>query len=304
VKSDATGIVDVAQLKVDGFKLIDSNTGTNTSIFTTRGNVDFLTAQGATVAGTTLTFTGRKFEFGGSTVSNSPTADALQSAAVNEGKSIAVPHIQTRFIETDTVESGGTGIALGTGGGSFAGVGNISIILAGTKKFTFTGGVTPSLQPDVDNTGTIGTASYKYATMYATTFHGTATSANYADLAEKYRSDDAYESGTVLQFGGAKEVTISMEANTNKIAGVVTTAPGFLMNDELNEENTVAVALQGRVPCKVIGKIAKGDMLVASAVSGVACAAEGEIKTGTVIGKSLEHYDSDQVGVIEIAIGR
>lgn len=306
VKSDATGIVDVAQLKVDGFKLLDSDTITNTSIFTTRGNVDFLTAQGTTVSGTTLTFTGRKFQFGGSTVSNSPTADALQSTAVNEGKSIAVPHIQTRFIETDIVESGGTGIALGTGAGSFAGVGNISIILAGTKKFTFTGGATPSLQPDVNNTGTIGTASFKYATMFATTFHGTATAAQYADLAEKYLADQEYDSGTVLMFGGAKEVTITtaMCAYTNKIAGVVTTAPAFLMNDALNEPNTVAVALQGRVPCKVIGKISKGDMLVASGTPGVACAAEGEIKMGTVIGKSLQHYDSDQVGVIEIAIGR
>lgn len=310
VKSDATGIVDVAQLKVDGFKLIDSNTGTNTSIFTTRGNVDFLTAQGATVAGTTLVFTGRKFEFGGSTVSNSPTADALQSAAVNEGKSIAVPHIQTRFIETDTVEAGGTGIAFGTGGGTLAGAGKISIVLAGAVPFIFAGdaddstSITPGMYPDTDNAYTIGNASARYATIFATTFHGTATSANYADLAENYRADAQYPSGTVLQFGGAKEVTISMEANTNKIAGVVTTAPGFLMNDQLNDDNTVAVALQGRVPCKVIGKINKGDMLVASAVSGVACAVEGEIKTGTVIGKSLEHYDSDQVGVIEIAIGR
>ena len=117
-------------------------------------------------------------------------------------------------------------------------------------------------------------------------------------------ADQEYDSGTVLQFGGDKEVTITTEANTNKIAGVVTTAPAFLMNDALNEANTVAVALQGRVPCKVIGKISKGDMLVASAMPGVACAAEGEIKMGTVIGKSLEHYDSDQVGVIEIAIGR
>jgi hypothetical protein len=149
-----------------------------------------------------------------------------------------------------------------------------------------------------------GVGNIGSATTYFNTIFAKATSAQYADLAEKYRSDDSYESGTVLQFGGAKEVTISMEANTNKIAGVVTTAPGFLMNDELNDENTVAVALQGRVPCKVIGKIAKGDMLVASAMPGVACAAEGEIKTGTVIGKSLEHYDSDQVGVIEIAIGR
>ena len=149
-----------------------------------------------------------------------------------------------------------------------------------------------------------GVIGCEYATIFATTFHGTATNALYADLAEKYLADQEYDSGTVLQFGGDKEVTIAMEANTNKIAGVVTTAPAFLMNDALNEANTVAVALQGRVPCKVIGKIYKGDMLVASAMPGVACAAEGEIRIGTVIGKSLENYDSDQVGVIEIAIGR
>jgi hypothetical protein len=307
VKSDATGIVDVAQLKVDGFKLIDSNTGTNTSIFTTRGNVDFLTAQGATVAGTTLVFTGRKFEFGGSTVPNSPTADALQSLPLNEGRGISTPHLFTRFIETDVVESGGTGIALGTNG---VGAGKISIVLGGDEPFIFAGdaddstSVTPGVYPDTDNAYTIGNATARYATMYATIFNGMATNAQYADLAEKYLADQDYDSGTVLQFGGDKEVTITTEANTNKIAGVVTTAPAFLMNDQLNEENTVAVALQGRVPCRVIGKIAKGDMLVASAVPGVACAAEGEIKIGTVIGKSLEHYDSDQVGVIEIAIGR
>ena len=310
VKSDATGIVDVAQLKVDGFKLIDSNTGTNTNIFTTRGNVDFLTAQGSTVAGTTLVFTGRKFEFGGSTVSNSPTADALQSLAANEGRGIATPHLFTSFIESDVVEAGGTGIAFGTGGGTLAGAGKISIVLAGDVPFIFAGdaddstSITPGMYPDTDNAYTIGNASARYATIFATTFHGTATKALYADLAEKYRADDSYESGTVLQFGGAKEVTITTVANTNKIAGVVTTAPAFLMNDQLDEDNTVAVALQGRVPCRVIGKINKGDMLVASSTPGVACAVEGEIKMGTVIGKSLEHYDSDQVGVIEIAIGR
>jgi len=310
VKSDATGIVDVAQLKVDGFKLIDSNTGTNTSIFTTRGNVDFLTAQGSTVASTTLVFTGRKFEFGGSTVSNSPTADTLQSVLASEGRGIATPHLFTKFIESDVVESGGTGIAFGTGGGTFAGAGKISIVLAGDVPFIFAGdaddstSVTPGMYPDTDNAYTIGNASARYATIFATTFHGTATNALYADLAEKYLADQEYDSGTVLQFGGSKEVTITTEANTNKIAGVVTTAPAFLMNDALNEFNTVAVALQGRVPCKVIGKISKGDMLVASATAGVACAAQGEIRMGTVIGKSLEHYDSDQVGVIEIAIGR
>jgi hypothetical protein len=310
IKSDATGIVDVAALKLDGQLLIDSNTGTNTSLFYTRGSINFLQAVGNTTANTTLTFTGRKFEFGGSTVSNSPTADALQSAALNEGRGIATPHLFTKFIETDSVESGGTGIALGAGGSTLAGAGKISIVLAGAVPFIFAGDAddstitTPGVYPDATDTYTIGNASARYKTIFAEVFHGTATNALYADLAEKYLADQEYDSGTVLQFGGDKEVTITTEANTNKIAGVVTTAPAFLMNDQLNEENTVAVALQGRVPCKVIGKIAKGDMLVASAVSGVACAAEGEIKIGTVIGKSLEHYDSDQVGVIEIAIGR
>ncbi len=310
VKSDATGIVDVAQLKVDGLKLIDSNTGTNTSIFTTRGNVDFLTAQGSTVASTTLVFTGRKFEFGGSTVSNSPTADTLQSLGLNEGRGIATPHLFTKFIESDVVESGGTGIAFGTGGGTFAGAGKISIVLAGDVPFIFAGdaddstGITPGMYPDTDNAYTIGNASARYATIFATTFHGTATNALYADLAEKYLADAEYSSGTVLQFGGDMEVTIATGFATNRVAGVVTTAPAFLMNDALNEENTVAVALQGRVPCRVVGKINKGDMLVVSYTNGVACAAQGEIKMGTVIGKSLENYDSNEVGVIEIAIGR
>lgn len=310
VKSDAAGAVDVASLKVDGSLLIDSNTGTNTSLFYTRGSINFLQAVGNTTANTTLTFTGRNFNFGGSSVPNSPTADALQSLSANTGRGIATPHLFTKFIETDSVETGGTGIALGTGGGSFAGAGKISIVLAGAVPFIFAGDAddstitTPGVYPDADAAYTIGNASARYKTIFAEVFHGTATKALYADLAEKYRADAEYSSGTVLQFGGDKEVTITTVANTNKIAGVVTTAPAFLMNDELNEENTVAVALQGRVPCKVIGKINKGDMLVASSTPGVACAAEGEIKTGTVIGKSLEHYDSDQVGVIEIAIGR
>jgi hypothetical protein len=311
IKSDSLGAVDVGSLKVDGLLAIDmDNTTTpSTTRFYNKNSVVFLRAAGTTVDNNTLTFTGKSFNFGGSTVPNSPTADALQSVAATTGKGIATPHLFTKFIETDSVETGGTGIALGAGGSTLAGAGNISIVLRGERPFIFESDANDSstpagVYPDTTEKYTIGKASLRYKTIYSEVFHGTATNALYADLAEKYLADQEYDSGTVLQFGGDKEVTIAMEANTNKIAGVVTTAPAFLMNDQLNEENTVAVALQGRVPCRVIGKIAKGDMLVASATPGVACAAEGEIKIGTVIGKSLEHYDSDQVGVIEIAIGR
>jgi cell shape-determining protein MreC len=64
------------------------------------------------------------------------------------------------------------------------------------------------------------------------------------------------------------------------------------------------VALQGRVPCKVVGKIRKGDILVTSGIAGVAVAAGNDVKVGTVIGKALVDYDNDHIGTIEIAVGR
>jgi len=313
IKSDGAGNVDVGSLYVDGSKLLDANTGTNTNIFTTRGGIDFLTVVGNTVTNTTLTFTGRKFNFGGNTLPNSPTADTLQATGVNEGKGITTPHLFTRFIETDTVESGGTGIALGAAGGTFAGAGKVSIVLGGAVPFIFAGDaddstiVTPGVYPDATDSYTIGNSTYKYKTIFATTFHGTATNALYADLAENYTADVQYDAGTVVMFGGDREVTISTGEANHKLAGVVSTKPAFLMNEELQMTApcaVVAVALQGRVPCKVVGKINKGDMLTTSHTPGVAQAIKGTAELGTVIGKSLEHYDSDQVGIIEIAIGR
>jgi cell shape-determining protein MreC len=64
------------------------------------------------------------------------------------------------------------------------------------------------------------------------------------------------------------------------------------------------VALQGRVPCKVAGKIKKGDLLITSGIAGVAVAAVGDVRVGTVVGKALVDYDSDHIGTIEIAVGR
>jgi hypothetical protein len=139
--------------------------------------------------------------------------------------------------------------------------------------------------------------------VYANLFQGTATSARFADLAENYLGDNTYEPGTVIVFGGQNEVTHSTEFMTTKIAGVVSTNPAHLMNAEMPGDFVVAVALQGRVPCKVQGKINKGDMLVASDVPGVAVANDNP-KLGSVIGKALENYDSTEIGTIEVVVGR
>ena len=65
----------------------------------------------------------------------------------------------------------------------------------------------------------------------------------------------------------------------------------------------VALAFTGRVPTKVKGTINKGDMMVSSNIEGVAVASNNP-QIGTVIGKALESYDSEEVGVIEVVVGR
>jgi hypothetical protein len=123
--------------------------------------------------------------------------------------------------------------------------------------------------------------------------------ATYADLAEYYEADQPYEPGTVLAFGGDKEVTVA-EDGTNKVAGVVSTDPAYVMNMKCQGEHVVALALQGRVPTKVRGIIRKGDMLV-SGGDGYARPANNPTM-GTVIGKSLENFTGE--GIIEVAVGR
>lgn len=124
-----------------------------------------------------------------------------------------------------------------------------------------------------------------------------------ADLAENYEGDAEYEVGTVLVFGGDKEVTTSNSKGDTRVAGVVSNTAAFAMYDACPGLKNL-IALQGRVPCKVVGKINKGDILITAGIPGVAVAATGDVKVGSVIGKALENYDSDHIGTIEISVGR
>jgi hypothetical protein len=130
---------------------------------------------------------------------------------------------------------------------------------------------------------------------------GSRWNATYADLAEWYCADKSYEPGTVLMFGGEKEVTIA-DIETHRVAGVVSTEPAYVMNsDYACLETGVVLALQGRVPVKVTGIVEKGDMMV-SAGNGYAMACSLP-RIGSVIGKSLENF-SGLSGVIEVVVGR
>jgi hypothetical protein len=145
--------------------------------------------------------------------------------------------------------------------------------------------------------GNIGSSTTAFNTIFAKS-----TSAQYADLAEKYDADFEYAPGTVVIFGGTKEITASTVDHDSRVAGVISTNPAYIMN---SCANGLPVALTGRVPCQVIGPVNKGDLLVSSTTSG---AAERlnilKYAPGCVIGKSLEDIKDNELKTIEVVVGR
>jgi hypothetical protein len=149
-------------------------------------------------------------------------------------------------------------------------------------------------------TGSSSTDGYITGNWHLT--GGSRFEATYADLAEYYEGDRDYEVGTVIMLGGDKEVTIAKGEGTRAVAGVVSNNAAYTMNSSCTGIK-VLIALQGRVLCKVVGKIKKGDLLVVSSVPGVAWASE-DPRTGSIIGKAIQDYDSDRIGTIEVMVGK
>ncbi len=241
-----------------------------------------------TIVDTDITF---KVNDGGVTT----TLMTLDGSAARVGIGTATPSQTLEVsgtIKSTTIISAVTGDVTGNLAGNVTSSGaNTMGTLVLSDKLT-----TQEIEPDTDATYDIGTSSKGYNTI-----HAKATSAQYADLAEVYESDSEYEVGTVVIFGGEKEITVSSMGSDPRVAGVISENPAYLMNDKSAGQ---AVALQGKVPCKVMGQISKGDMLVThSQHPGVA--RKGTNPTiGTVIGKALEDYNSTEIGTINIVAGR
>ena len=131
------------------------------------------------------------------------------------------------------------------------------------------------------------------------TITGYQINAQYADLAERFEADATYEPGTVLQIGGVKEVTVEDSELSENVFGVISTKAGYLMNSAAGSDDThPPVAVNGRVPVRVIGRVKKGDRLV-SAGNGLArSGSKAEITPFNVIGRSLENKTTDQEGKV------
>ena len=136
------------------------------------------------------------------------------------------------------------------------------------------------------------------------TIHATATAAQYSDLAERYEASETLEAGDVVNLGGDKEIR-KTEADENDCFGVISTEPAFKMNADAGDDTSHPyVALAGRVPCKVIGTVTKGQRLVPSATPGVAKGANADQITLTnLIGRALESKTTEEVQTIEIVVG-
>ena len=234
------------------------------------------------------------------------TLQANAGAAINNTSRLKVDWIHTSFVEASgEKDASSTGIAIGANTGRTS-EGEIGIIVANLTnntsvmpfRFSSTGVI-----PDVNNIYNIGSETRQYKNIWAETFNGTATSAYYADLAENYLADAEYEAGTVLVFGGPNEVTISGDKGTHRVAGVVSTNPAHLMNSMLKGNHVVALALQGRVPVKVVGTVKKGDLLVNSGVAGYACV-DNNAKAGCILGKALADKPDASKGVVEAVVGK
>lgn len=130
-------------------------------------------------------------------------------------------------------------------------------------------------------------------------FVGTATSALYADLAERYESDMILIPGTICEIGGEKEITIAV--NGNKVFGVISTNPGFKLNSQAgNDASHPYVALAGKTPCRLIGKIKKGDEVQLSAIPGVGELRKYSDSYSRCIGRALENKETEEEGLVMI----
>jgi hypothetical protein len=192
-----------------------------------------------------------------------------------------------------------TGVLPVSGGGT----GTNSVTGTGSVVLNISPGFSTSIStPSIINNGTNGVGNIGASGQGFNTVFARATSAQYADLAEVYTSDRNYIPGTVVVFGGTSEVTVSLTSHDPSVAGVVSTNPAYLMNDSVEG---IPVALQGRVPCRVLGPVVKGDRVVTSDVRGVAERLDmSKYQPGCIIGKTLDSVPDGEIATIEVVVGR
>jgi len=328
VRSDSSGNITVAGIKIGtgGSAPTILSVATNSLSIATPGGLAFITTSGTgggtTAQNTSINLYGQFALIGQSTLSGNITATSATTADKADKLIFGGTYVSadsTNSINTIVARDGSGNFSAGTitatgfsgplsgnastanklssavniNGVSFDGSASITIPLSGAVT---TSSISANGTPQVGGQY-VGTISGAWSLA-----SGASLTATYADLAEYYSSDHEYEPGTVLIFGGDAEVTTTNIFGDARLAGVVSTNAAYAMNSELAGTRAL-VALQGRVPVKVLGLVKKGDMLTTAGIPGYAVKAT-DPKIGTIIGKALADKTTSEADIIEVAVGR
>jgi len=231
-------------------------------------------------------------------------ANTLISNATSDGDILVRVNKSVGGVTTALEVDGATGyVSLGASpanGDDSTKVASTAWVLDNAVALDGSNTMTGDLIPQADSTHDIGSATFKWANVYADTLNGTAVEALYADLAERFEADASYEVGTVVALGGAKEVTATAEEGSTEVFGVVSGKAAYLMNARAGDNTThPAIAMTGRVPVRVVGTVLKGQRLISSSIPGVARAAQtDEVNSFNVIGRALEDKYTKEEGTV------
>ena len=311
-----SGNINTANASVTGALIVTANittpqfisnvaTGTSPLIVTSTTQVANLNVATAGLA----TFATTANSVAGANVSGAVSFATAANSVAGANVSGAVSFATTANSVAGANVSGA--VIFATAANSVAGA-NVSGTVSSATSATTAGTVTTAAQPNITSVGTLTSLTTTTISTGANSTAGTITGnwslsagsqlrATYADLAEYYAGDSNIEPGTVIEFGGTQEVQICNSYMSRLVAGIVTTKPAYIMNTDISCEYPIAIALQGRVPAKVIGPVKRGDMMVSSN-NGHAISCKSP-NMGTVLGKALTDFDG-KTGIIEIMVGR
>ena len=296
----------------------DMTFGAGTQNFgTSVAPVENLFALNATLSGTAIVSTTPS---AGTHITNKTYVDTEIASAVSSTNVVRTTGTQASIAGAKTFTTlltGSSGVSDGTAtmsSGALTGVTSVTAsgtvsggsLTDGTASLNGSGaltGATSGAFSGLVSAGSITSGSTIAATgnVSGNYFVGTATQAQYADLAEIYKADREYMPGTVVKIGGSEEITQTTEAFDNEVFGVISENPAYLMN---SEAEGLPVALTGRVQVKVIGKIKKGERLVSADMEGFAWGiGSDDYDARAVIGRSLEDKDDGESGMVEAVIG-
>jgi hypothetical protein len=181
---------------------------------------------------------------------------------------------------------------------TIGGISNVVVFTSGTAYFS--GNVSTI---GIEKTGTNAIGNIGSSSNYFNRIFATATTALYADVAERFAADEFLEPGTVVELGGTKEITRSTQDLSENVFGVISTRPAYTMNGGAGKDDThPPVAMTGRVPVKCIGIVCKGDRLVSAGHGLARSALPGEATAFNTIGRSLENKPIPEQGIIEAIV--